>query len=105
VLFIACVLTCGQSSTAVAQTLPPSRTANGASALDALVLSTGASRGFAHAGVLVGLDSLGYDPDIVVGTSMGAVLGALYAAGYTPAEIWRLVEAIDWGDRSSRRRT
>jgi predicted acylesterase/phospholipase RssA len=29
---------------------------------------------------------------------MGAVLGALYAAGYTPAEIWRLVEAIDWGD-------
>jgi predicted acylesterase/phospholipase RssA len=64
----------------------------------ALVLSTGASRGFAHTGVLVGLDSLGFDPDIVVGTSMGAVVGALYAAGYTPQEIWGMVQAIDWGD-------
>ena len=64
----------------------------------ALVLSTGASRGVAHAGVLVGLDSLGYDPDLVVGSSMGAVMGALYASGYEPAEIWALVETTDWGD-------
>ena len=67
-------------------------------AQEALVLSTGASRGLAHAGAIVGLDSLGYDPDLVVGTSMGAVIGALYAAGYPPAEIWRLARTTDWGD-------
>jgi len=69
-----------------------------ASGQQALVLSTGASRGIAHAGAVVGLDSLGYDPDLVVGSSMGAVVGALYAAGFPPAEVWRLVQAADWGD-------
>jgi NTE family protein len=62
----------------------------------ALVLSTGASRGFSHAGVLAALDSLGYDPDIVVGSSMGAILGALYASGYEPADIWKMVLGTDW---------
>lgn len=61
-----------------------------------LVLSGGGSRGLAHAGVLVGLERLGRNPEIVVGTSMGAIIGALYAAGYEPAEIWNLVEQQDW---------
>jgi predicted acylesterase/phospholipase RssA len=65
---------------------------------DALVLSTGASRGFAHAGVLMALDSIGYDPDLVVGASMGAVIGALYASGRTPAEISQMLVATQWGD-------
>src|SRR6185503_5534247 len=67
-------------------------------AQDALVLSTGASRGFAHAGVLMALDSMGYDPALVVGASMGAVVGALYAAGRTPVEIAELLVSANWGD-------
>ena len=65
-------------------------------AQEALVLSGGGSHGLAHAGVFVGLEELGYDPDIVVGTSMGAVVGALYAAGYEPREIEERIAAVDW---------
>lgn len=63
----------------------------------ALVLGGGGSRGIAHAGVLLGLERRGWEPELVVGTSMGAVVGALYAAGYTPEEIVRLFRAEDWG--------
>ncbi|HET9294168.1 MAG TPA: patatin-like phospholipase family protein [Gemmatimonadales bacterium] len=52
----------------------------------ALVLSGGGAKGFAHLGVLRTLDSLGARPDIVVGTSIGAIVGALYASGYSPAQ-------------------
>jgi predicted acylesterase/phospholipase RssA len=52
----------------------------------ALVLSGGGAKGFAHLGVLRALDSLGARPDVVVGTSIGAVVGALYASGYSAAE-------------------
>jgi len=53
----------------------------------ALVLSGGGAKGIAHVGVLRVLDSLGIRPDLVVGTSMGAVVGALYASGYTGREL------------------
>src|SRR5687767_6114034 len=62
----------------------------------ALVLSGGGSRGIAHAGVLAVMEERGYDPDIVIGTSMGAVVGALYAAGYTADEIADQIRAIAW---------
>lgn len=68
-----------------------------ARAQQALVLSGGGARGLAHVGVLLHLDSLGYDPDIVVGNSMGAVIGALYAAGYDATEIRERVAAVNWG--------
>lgn len=61
-----------------------------------LVLSGGGSKGLAHAGVLAVLEERGYDSDIVVGTSMGAVIGALYAGGYTPAEIGAQIKAVEW---------
>lgn len=67
-------------------------------AQEALVLSTGASKGLAHAGVVAGLEERGYDPDLVVGSSMGAVIGGLYASGHTPEEIVRLLKAVDWKD-------
>jgi hypothetical protein len=47
----------------------------------ALVLGGGAARGFAHIGVIKALESQGIVPDIVVGTSAGSLVGALYAAG------------------------
>jgi NTE family protein len=48
----------------------------------ALVLGGGAARGFAHIGVIKALESQGIVPDIVVGTSAGSLVGALYAAGH-----------------------
>ncbi len=51
----------------------------------ALVLGGGASKGFAHVGVLKVLEQNGLKPDLIVGTSMGALVGAMYAIG-TPVE-------------------
>ena len=69
-----------------------------ASAQEALVLSGGGSRGLAHVGVLAGIDSAGRDPDLVIGVSMGAIVGALYAAGYSSQQIWRIAADQDWRD-------
>jgi NTE family protein len=52
-----------------------------------LALGGGSARGFAHVPVLEALDELGIRPDVVAGTSMGAVIGSAYAAGMTGAEI------------------
>lgn len=53
-----------------------------------VVLSGGAARGFAHLGVLQALEDYGIVPTCVAGSSMGAVLGAIYASGASPAEIY-----------------
>jgi len=58
-----------------------------APAKTALVLSGGGAKGFAHIGILEIMDSLGLRPDIVVGTSIGAVMGGLYASGYSGRQI------------------
>lgn len=55
-----------------------------------LVLSGGAARGLAHVGVLKALEEQGVRIDAIAGTSMGAVVGGLYAAGYSVAELERL---------------
>lgn len=62
------------------------------------MLGGGGSRGYAHAGALLGLERLGHDPGMVVGASIGALVGALYAAGYGPGEIQRLVREEDWNE-------
>ena len=56
----------------------------------ALALGGGAARGFAHIGVIKALEAQGIVPDIVVGTSAGAVVGALYAAGKSGFELQKL---------------
>jgi NTE family protein len=56
----------------------------------ALVLSGGGARGFAHIGVLKAFDEHHIPIDCIVGTSMGAVVGALYAAGMTPRDMEEL---------------
>ncbi len=62
----------------------------------AVVLSGGAALGFAHTGVLEVLEEVGIPVDMVVGTSMGAIIGGFYAAGYSPAEIRSISGGIDW---------
>ena len=61
-----------------------------------LVLSGGAARGLAHVGVLKALEEQGVRIDAIAGTSMGAVVGGLYAAGYSVAELERLALTLDW---------
>lgn len=57
----------------------------------ALVLSSGSLRGLAHIGVLAALEANGVRPDLIVGSSVGALVGALAASGRTPDELRRLV--------------
>jgi NTE family protein len=61
----------------------------------ALALGGGAARGFAHIGVIKVLETHGLAPDLVVGTSAGAVVGALYAAGHGPFELQKLAIQLD----------
>ncbi|MGE4453160.1 MAG: patatin-like phospholipase family protein [Sphaerochaeta sp.] len=61
----------------------------------ALVLSGGGARGLAHIAVLEAVEERGIPIDMVVGTSMGALVGGLYSAGYTPKEIKTLLETYD----------
>lgn len=62
----------------------------------ALVLSSGGGRGYAHIGVLKVLHEAQIKPDLVVGTSVGALLGALYASGLAASEIERRALAMDY---------
>ena len=72
----------------------------------ALVLSGGGAKGIAHIGVIKYIESLGIPVDLVVGTSMGGLIGGLYSLGYTTEQMDSLVRRIDWGwafsDRLSR---
>jgi NTE family protein len=61
-----------------------------------LVLSGGGARGFAHIGVLRVLRELHVPVDVVVGTSMGSVVGGAYAAGASVAELERMARETDW---------
>lgn len=61
----------------------------------ALVLSGGGARGLAHIAVLEAVEERGIPVDMVVGTSMGALVGGLYSAGYSPLEIRNLLETYD----------
>ncbi len=60
-----------------------------------LALGGGAARGFAHIGVIQALEESGIRPDLVVGTSAGSLVAALYAAGRSGAELGRLADAMD----------
>ncbi len=61
-----------------------------------LVLSGGGARGFAHIGVLRVLEELHIAPDLIVSTSMGSIIGGMYASGWSPDEIEEVVKAVDW---------
>ncbi len=64
-----------------------------------LVLSGGGSRGVAHIGVLRALEQNGIPIDYIAGTSMGAIIGGLYAAGYSPDDMEKLFlskEFVEW---------
>lgn len=68
----------------------------------ALVLGGGGTRGFAHVGVIKALEAQGIVPDIIVGTSVGSAIGALYAAGYNGFQLQEMSipmkeeRVVDW---------
>ena len=63
----------------------------------ALVLSGGGAKGAAHVGVIKRIEELGIPVDMVLGTSMGGLIGGLYALGYTSAQMDTIISNIDWG--------
>ena len=66
--------------------------------LVALALGSGGARGFAHIGVIKALEAADIVPDIVTGASSGAVVGALYAAGWNAAELETIALGLEQGD-------
>jgi len=70
----------------------------------AVVLSGGSALGLAHVGVLQVIERAGIPIDMILGTSMGSIVGGLYAAGYTPEQLESIVTKIDWTTVFSERR-
>ena len=62
----------------------------------ALVLSGGGAKGAAHIGVIDYIEKLGIPVDMVLGTSMGGLVGSLYSLGYTPQQMDSIIRSIDW---------
>jgi NTE family protein len=62
-----------------------------------VVLSGGGAKGLAHIGILKAIDSAGLKVDYITGTSMGSIIGALYAVGYSADSIEQISDRIDWG--------
>ena len=61
-----------------------------------LVLSGGGAKGAAHIGVLKYIEDAGIPIDYIAGTSMGSIVGGMYALGYTPDEIMEIISEVDW---------
>ena len=75
--------------------LPPKSEGRPAPPKIALALGGGAARGFAHIGVIKALESHGIVPDMVIGTSSGSLVGALYASGYGGFDLQRTALQLD----------
>jgi NTE family protein len=68
-----------------------------------LALSGGGAKGFAHIGVLKVLEEAGIQVDVITGTSMGSVVGGLYAIGYSPAMLEEIALGNNWEELSTNR--
>lgn len=89
--------------TPVAPPAPPVAAAPKPKPVIGLALGGGSAKGFAHIGVIKALEAQGIVPDIVIGTSAGSVVGALYASGKSGFELQELAipfdkwQFVDWG--------
>jgi NTE family protein len=61
-----------------------------------LTLSGGGAKGLFHIGILQAIDSAGLNIDYITGTSMGSIMGALYASGYSGNDMVRIARQMDW---------
>lgn len=91
-----------------AATAQPAKPGRSDSPRVALVLGSGSARGFAHIGVIKALEAAKIRPDLIVGTSAGALVGAFYAAGFTGAQMEELalkvrdIDIVDMGTGAKR---
>jgi NTE family protein len=67
----------------------------------ALALSGGGARGLSQIGVLKSLEENNIVPDMIVGTSIGAIVGGLYSSGYSTDELDSITKSIDWKSKLS----
>jgi len=86
----------GGGSTAQDTTARPAVSPAGQRPRIGLVLSGGGAKGLAHIGILKAIDSAGLKVDYITGTSMGSILGGLYAIGYSADSIEKITRRIDW---------
>ncbi len=93
----------GPGAAAPAATSPAAMPGAGQRPRVGLVLSGGGARGLAHVGVLKVLERERIPIDVIAGTSMGSIVGGLYASGLSAEEIEREVLQIDWDETFSRR--
>lgn len=70
-----------------------------------LALSGGGARGIAQIGVLKALEDKGVPVDYIVGTSMGAIIGGLYSAGYSPSYLETLAKTLPWDELTADRKS
>lgn len=95
VLFVALLLPACKSPVPQGDDVPHQTFTERPTAKIALALGGGAARGFAHVGVIKALEAQGITPDIVVGTSAGAVVGSLYASGLSGFQIQELSMSME----------
>lgn len=88
-ILLVCVLMCGTASAQKDRTALKRKKV-------AVVLSGGGAKGMAHIGVLKVLEKAGIPVDIVTGTSMGSIIGGLYAIGYNSHSLDSMVRVQDW---------
>ncbi|WP_294034820.1 patatin-like phospholipase family protein [uncultured Moraxella sp.] len=85
---------CANTTAKETATPTPTPTAQESRPVVALVLGGGGARGFAHIGVIESLEAHGIRPDLVVGTSVGAMVGSVYASGATPAKLVMMADEL-----------
>ncbi len=61
-----------------------------------LVLSGGGAKGIAHIGILKAMEQEGLKPDYITGTSMGSIIGGLYALGYSADQLDSIIRSVNW---------
>lgn len=90
------ILCCAPSAKAQSSSAAPADTVYGIPQSVGLVLSGGGAKGIAHIGVIQALEDNNIPIDYITGTSMGSIVGGLYACGYTPAEMMELLLSQDF---------
>lgn len=91
-LLLACLVTAEAQNNSITVNLNKPRPKVG------VVLSGGGAKGAAHIGVLKYIEELGIPVDYMAGTSMGSIIGGLYALGYTPDELTKLIASMNWSE-------
>lgn len=97
-LLAGCTATLGERTTLPEPSSTPIKRTAANRPVIALALGSGGARGFAHIGVIKALEAAGIEADIVVGASSGAVVAAMYAAGFSAAQLEALASQVDQAD-------